>query len=327
MASKFFRYRSVILAFVVALSPMVPEPAYSAPSSLDSFRGTPALYRWNGKSAIIGADHTIKISSEDTFVDLAELLGFGYNELIAANPTVDPWVPEDGSLLDLPGSFILPPGQREGIVVNIPEYRLYYYRPNEGAVLSFPIGVGTADFPTPVIDSSIIAKLEKPAWYPPKSIRQEHLKENGEVLPMVVPPGPDNPLGPFAMKLKSDGYLIHGSNKKIGIGMQVSHGCIRLYNWDIERLIKAVPVGLPVRIINQPVKAAVDGAQVWIEIHPGADNDLAAIGKALSAEMARLEASLDAHSALSVDASKVRAEMLNPSGKVVQVGVVVRRSR
>ena len=282
MARVFFSSSRFVAAVLFGLSIIAAGPVQSARNGLESFLGTPALYKWNGKGAIIGADHTISISSEDTFVDLAELLGFGFNELIAANPTIDPWVPEDGSLLDLPGSFILPDGKREGIVINIPEYRLYYYRPKDGAVLSFPIGVGTADFPTPVIDSMVIAKLENPAWYPPRSIREEHLKENGEVLPMVVPPGPDNPLGPFAMKLKSDGYLIHGSNKKIGIGMQVSHGCIRLYNWDIERLIKAVPTGLPVRIINQPVKAAIDGAQVWVEIHPGADNDLSAIGRGLS---------------------------------------------
>jgi L,D-transpeptidase ErfK/SrfK len=229
-------------------------------------------------------------------------------------------------MLDLPGSFILPDAPRTGIVINVPEYRMYYYRAGDSAVLSFPIGVGRAGFQTPIISSSVVAKLEKPAWYPPRSIREEHRVERNEILPAMVPPGPDNPLGEYAMLLDSDGYLIHGTNKKIGIGMQVSHGCIRLYNQDIERLIGITPIGLSVKIVSQPVKAAVSGAQIWIEIHPDSSHDLAETSREVSLAVAKAKSSIDSEHYASMDASKIRAEVLNPSGRVVQVGVVVKKS-
>ncbi|WP_245555238.1 L,D-transpeptidase family protein [Hahella ganghwensis] len=226
-----------------------------------------AEYPWQKGQSIIGEEKVLIAKREYTFVDLGEEYNFGFNELIQANPEVDAWLPVAGDKIVLPGKFLLPDTPPEGIVINLPEYRLYYFSPEKKKVISYPIGIGTVDFPTPEMDTTVKMGLEKPTWYPPESVRKQRLKEYGEVLPASIPAGPDNPLGPFALLLDSNGYLIHGTNKGVGIGMRVSHGCIRLYNWDIEELVSITAKNTPVRIIKQPVKLAINGDQMWAEIH------------------------------------------------------------
>jgi len=215
---------------------------------------------------IVGEIQVIKAKYEDTFAALGETHDLGYLELVAANPGVDPWLPGEGTDIILPTRFILPPGPREGIVINLAEYRLYYYPEGQSVVHTYPLGIGREGWGSPVGNTRISAMTSNPAWYPPQSIRDEHAAD-GDPLPRVVPPGPDNPLGPYKMTLAMPGYLIHGSNKKFGIGMRVSHGCFRMLNHNVLELAGRVKVGTPVRIIDEPYKFGVSQGKVYLEAH------------------------------------------------------------
>jgi L,D-transpeptidase ErfK/SrfK len=209
----------------------------------------------------------------DTLIDIARRYGLGYEEVVNANPGVDPWLPGEGVVIRLPLRRILPDTPHEGIVVNLPEHRLYYYpapKPGEArVVVTYPISVGKMDWQTPIGLTHIAAKVKDPVWNPPESVRSEHAKR-GDILPKMIPAGPDNPLGAYAMRLAIPGgsYLIHGTNKPAGVGMQVTHGCMRLYPEDIEELFKRVAVDTPVRIVNQPHKVGWANGQLYVEVHP-----------------------------------------------------------
>lgn len=215
---------------------------------------------------VVGEIQVIKARYEDTFADIGTANDLGYLEMVAANPGVDAWLPGEGTDIVLPTRFILPPGPREGIVINLAEYRLYYFPKGRNVVYTYPLGIGREGWSSPVADARITAKTPNPGWYPPQSIRDEHAAE-GDPLPSYVPPGPDNPLGPYKMALSVPGYLIHGSNKKFGIGMRVSHGCFRMLNNNVLELAEKVPVGTPVRIINEPYKFGVSNGKVYLEAH------------------------------------------------------------
>jgi L,D-transpeptidase ErfK/SrfK len=189
---------------------------------------------------------------------------------------VDPWLPRAGRSIVIPGERILPSGPREGIVVNLPEHRLYYYPPAVAGkpqrVYTYPISIGKMDWSTPLGKTKIQDKREKPTWTPPESVRQEHIANGDPPLPAVVPPGPDNPLGAHAMRLSLPGaYLIHGTNNPIAVGMAVTHGCIRMYPDDIAELFPMVKVGTPVYLINEPVKIAWVDGRLLLEAHPPVD--------------------------------------------------------
>jgi L,D-transpeptidase ErfK/SrfK len=223
--------------------------------------------------SLVGEPQEALAGHEDTLLDLARRHGLGYEEIVNANPGVDPWLPGQGTRIRLPKQRVLPDAPREGIVINLPEHRLYYYpvpKPGEPrTVVSFPVSIGKMDWNTPLGTTRIAMKIRNPTWTPPESVRQEHLK-NGEVLPKVVPAGPDNPLGLFAMRLAIPGgaYMIHGTNKPAGVGMQVTHGCMRLYPEDIELLFGMVSEGTPVRIVNQPQKVGWSQGKLFTEVHP-----------------------------------------------------------
>jgi L,D-transpeptidase ErfK/SrfK len=224
-------------------------------------------------SAILGADQTIQAVYEDTLSDLARRFGLGYEEIVRVNPGVDPWLPGAGTPIVIPGERILPAGPHVGIVVNLPEHRLYYYpkraKGQKAVVITFPVSVGKMDWRTPMGTTKVVEKIRNPAWYPPASVRLEHAA-NHDPLPNVVPPGPQNPLGAFAMRLGIPGgsYLIHGTNNPLAVGMAVTHGCLRLYPEDIESLFRVVPVGTPVTLINEPIKIAWVDGKLFIEVHP-----------------------------------------------------------
>lgn len=201
---------------------------------------------------------------EDTFAGIGNRLALGYLELVKANPGVDPWLPGEGTSITLPRHYVLPEGRREGIVINLAEYRLYYF--TEGGVQVYPVGVGTAENPSPLTDAKVTMSLESPAWYPPASIRAEY-EASGEYLPRMIPPGPGNPLGTHALLLSEKGYLIHGTNKKFGVGMPVSHGCFRMYNEDISRFVYQVEKGTPVQVVHDAVKLGFSDGEVWLEVH------------------------------------------------------------
>ena len=223
---------------------------------------------------VIGHNLLIHSRYEDTLVAIARRFDIGYREIVTANPSIDPWLPGAGSEILIPTQFILPDAPQKGIVINIAEMRLYYYpRAKLGEkqrVITLPLGIGRDGWETPLGVTKIIQKRKDPTWTPPESIRKEHA-EKGDILPDVVPAGPDNPLGLFAMRLGIPGYLLHGTNRPAGVGMRVSHGCIRLFPEDIEYLFSQVSVNTPVRIVYQPYKIAMKGERVYVEIHPGHD--------------------------------------------------------
>ena len=218
---------------------------------------------------VIGALATIPSVYEDTLPDLGRRYGVGYEEMVRANPDVDVWLPGDGTEILFPTQYVLPRAPRVGIVVNLAEYRLYFFSTRNGImeVSTFPISIGRMDWSTPLGRAAIVAKVRNPAWYPPASVRREHEAE-GDPLPKVVPPGPDNPLGDYAMRLSVPGYLIHGTNKPDGVGMRVSHGCIRMYPEDIASLFPRVTLETPVELVNQPYKIGWSGNKLLLEVHP-----------------------------------------------------------
>ena len=225
-------------------------------------------------SNVVGATQVIAAEYEDTFVKLARRYNLGFEELKQANPDVDPWLPGEGTEIVLPTQFVLPSAPHQGVVINLPELRLYHYPANDpGRVITHPVSIGRMEWQTPLGRAQIVAKAENPAWYPPESIRAEHAAE-GRPLPRVVPPGPDNPLGDYAMRLSIPGYLIHGTNKPSGLGMRVTHGCIRMFPEDIEGLFGIVPIGTPVHIVNQPYKLAWSENGFYLEAHPPLDEEM-----------------------------------------------------
>jgi L,D-transpeptidase ErfK/SrfK len=222
---------------------------------------------------LIGEETSTVAQYEDTMPDIARRYGLGYEEILIANPGTDAWLPGDGRAISLPTRHILPPPPFEGLIINLPEHRLYYFpKPSAGRpqqVITHPISVGQMDWETPLGMTRIVSKVRNPTWYPPKAIREQHEKD-GSPIPAAVPPGPDNPLGDYAMRLGIPGgaYLIHGTNRPVGVGMQITHGCIRMYPEDIESLFRMVSVGTKVRIVNQPVKTGWAGNVLYLEVHP-----------------------------------------------------------
>ncbi|WP_328985673.1 L,D-transpeptidase family protein [Thiorhodovibrio winogradskyi] len=214
---------------------------------------------------VIGTPFYVKADSRQTLLDIGRHYGLGFDEMEAANPDVDMWVPKDGADVLIPARKVLPDGPRQGLVLNIAERRLYYYRsPRE--IETFSVGIGREGWETPVGRYSIIQKTKNPTWTPPASIRAKYASE-GKSLPAVVPAGPDNPLGNFAMRLSNPSYLIHGTNKPWGVGMPVSSGCTRMFPEDIEHLFGQVPVGTPVTIVDQPYKTGWLGDQLFLEVN------------------------------------------------------------
>lgn len=217
--------------------------------------------------SVIGAPYYVKSRYKDTLLDIGRQNQLGYQDMQQANPKVDMWIPGDGKDVLVPAFYVLPNSPRVGLVLNRPEMRLYFYppgKPNE--VQSYPISIGREGWSTPLGTFSIKSKVKDPTWTPPPSIRAEHAAE-GDILPEVVPAGPDNPLGPYAMRLSVPGYLIHGTNKPWGLGMQVSHGCIRMNNEGITELYPQVPEGTPVAIVDQPYKLGWLGDDLYFEVN------------------------------------------------------------
>ena len=244
---------------------------------------------------LFGEVKRIQTRYEDTLIQLARQYSLGYEELLRVNKGVDPWLPGAGTEILIPGQRLLPPGVREGIVVNLPEHRLFYFpKPEKGkppVVLTFPVSVGKMDWNTPLGVTKVVRKQKDPPWYPPESVRKEHIKRGDPPLPAVVPAGPDNPLGTRSMRLDIPGgaYLIHGTNNPDAVGMAITHGCLRMYPEDIERLFDLTPVGTRVTLINEPVKISRFGGEVWLEVHPPVDEK----GQVLTVDIEVFEARLN----------------------------------
>ena len=278
-------------------------------------------------SAVIGADTTITVHYENTLADLARRYSLGYVEIIRANPRVDLWVPEEGKQILLPGRRILPPGPREGVVVNLAEHRLYYFPKRVGkekaVVFTYPVSIGKMGRTTPLGVTYIRDKAKHPAWYPTASVRKEHA-DRGDPLPAVVGPGPDNPLGEFKMRLAmGDGtYEIHGTNNPTAVGLAITHGCVRMYPEDVATLFPLAPVGTQVRFVNVPVKVAWIDGKLLLEVHRPID----AQAESFELEFERLSALLraavgDARVAIHWD--YVREVLRQASGVIATVGIEI----
>lgn len=262
----------------------------------------------------------------DTLLDIGRSNGFGYHDLKLSNPEIDTWIPGDGKNVQLPGKFILPSVEREGVVLNIPEMRLYFFpKPNPGEtarVFTYPLGVGREGWATPYVKTQIIEKTANPSWYPPESIREEH-EENDDPLPEVVEAGPDNPLGDYALRLGIPSYLIHGTNKPYGVGMRVSHGCIRLYPEDIEDLFNRVEIGTPVNIINQPYKVGMRDGVIYLEAHPYLEEDNAYYSQNSLTEVVKRVISVTPEDQYDIDWNLVRQVIAEARGVPVPIGMYI----
>lgn len=245
-------------------------------SSLSIFSVQAAVFELaDEQTTVVGHNLVVYTRGEDTLLDIARSFDLGYSEIVDANPGLDPWVPGADKAVKVPMRFLLPDAPRQGIVINIPEMRLYYYSPKQAngvqKLITHPIGIGREGRDTPLGRMSVIQKRENPSWTPPESVRREYAAA-GDILPAVVPPGPDNPLGTRAIRLSNPSYLIHGTHRPFGVGLRVSSGCIRLYPEDIEHLYESVPLNTQVNIIHAPYKAGVHNGQLYLEAHKPMDD-------------------------------------------------------
>jgi L,D-transpeptidase ErfK/SrfK len=224
--------------------PELPEPVPTHTFAIDA------------ATDIVGVVQKTRATGEDTLTDIARRFNVGYEEIVRANPGVDPWLPGENREIIIPSQFILPNAPREGIVINAAAMRLFYYpkvkKGEQQYVHTYPIGIGKVGWKTPEGVTKLVRKQKDPTWRPTASIIKEHLKERGEKLDPVIGPGPDNPLGRYAFYLGWPTYMVHGTNKPAGVGLRSSHGCIRLYPEDIAVLFETAPLGTPLRVVNQP---------------------------------------------------------------------------
>lgn len=243
--------------------------------SINAFEAYGAAYSYKSASkkkipkvdlhakTVIGIERVYRVIGKETLMEVARYYDLGYDEIVKANPTVDPWIPEPGSKLVIPTTWVLPYAPYKDIVINLAEMRLYYFmrKGKKRIVKTFPLGIGREGFNSPLGSFRIIGIRKNPSWYVPASIRKEQPD-----LPKVVPPGPENPLGDYWFQLSITGYGIHGTNKPYGVGRRVSHGCIRMYPEDVKNLARFVRAGTRVRIVNQPIKVGIRYGEVYIEI-------------------------------------------------------------
>ena len=268
---------------------------------------------------LVGRAQTVTARHEDTLLDIARTHGQGYADIRLANPHLDAWAPGAGARVHIPTRYVLPEhAQPRGLVLNVPEMRLYYFLPGEGRVWTYPVGIGREGWSIPFADARVTEKKRNPTWTPPRSIREEYAAQ-GEILPVRVPPGPDNPLGDYAIRLSLPGYLIHGTNKPGGIGMRVSHGCVRMYPEDVEELFPLVPVGLPVAVVNQPIKAGLDSGLLYLEVHPELSEESRSHEARLMATLEHIERLVDGRE-YRLDWELVAGLLHAPQGVATAVG-------
>jgi L,D-transpeptidase ErfK/SrfK len=266
------------------------KPKLAAPLATHTFPFDPQT------TGVLGELQVTYASYEDTLPDIARRFNLGFDELVNANPGVDPWLPGAGTRIVLPTQFVLPDAPYEGVVVNLAALRMFHFpkpgKDGQRVVMTYPIGIGKVGWATPAGATKIVSKRKDPYWTPPASVRKEHAAE-GDPLPARVPPGPDNPLGNRAMNLGWASYLIHGTNKPAGVGLRASHGCIRMYPEDILVLFDMVPVGTKVTVVNQPILHRWQGDSLYVQSYPPHEELLEAKSKKKSPKSATVHTHLD----------------------------------
>jgi L,D-transpeptidase ErfK/SrfK len=256
----------------VVQAPPPPPPTPALPEPVDTHK-----FVLEADQDVVGTVQITTARKQDTLLDIGRRFNVGYNEIVNANPGVDIWIPGAGTRVVVPTQFILPAAPHEGIVIDVAALRLYYFprhRPGEPQIVyTYPIGIGKAGWNTPEGVTHVTARIKDPVWHPSLALRRDHYKDNGEQLPAVVKPGPDNPLGKFEFRLGWPTYLIHGTNLPYGVGLRSSHGCVRLYPEDIEKLFQMVPLGTPVRVVNQPYLFGWRDHQLYLQVYPPLQDD------------------------------------------------------
>lgn len=264
------------LALLLAACHIVPPPKPAPPPPpLPPAPAAPLathIFQIDDSVDVIGELQVTHASKDDTLSDIARRFNLGYEEIVRANPKVDPWIPGEGTEVVLPTQFVLPDAPRDGIVVNLAELRLFYFPKRKAGepqtVITHPIGIGKVGWVTPEGTTKVTGKKKNPVWTPPASVRKEHAEHGDPLPPGPVPAGPDNPLGAFAMTMGWQGYLIHGTNKPYGVGMRSSHGCLRLYPEDIALLFDDIPVGTQVHVVNQQMASGWRNGQLYVQVMP-----------------------------------------------------------
>ncbi len=275
--------------------------------------------------SLIGQDQQIQSQASDTLLALARKYSVGYWEIQEANPKVDMWLPGQGTNITVPGRFIVPPVAHNGIVINLPQHRLFYFpkprRHEQPIVITYPVSPGEGDFPTPVGVTRIVRKVPHPIWIPTAHILKAH-EAAGDPIPRIWPAGPDNPMGEWALEttLSHGEIYIHGTNNPMAIGMSVTHGCVRLYPEDIAALFPVVRVGAAVTIVNEPVLASLQDGELYLEVHPPttsnhvpAPPDFARISQIVDAALGK--------SVVAIDWDKVRQVATQANGIPQLVGI------
>ncbi|HTO53770.1 MAG TPA: L,D-transpeptidase family protein [Myxococcota bacterium] len=261
-----------------------------------------------------GAESYEFTHEDDTLLDVAARASVGFIPLHTLNPDVDVWIPPENTRLRLPTDYILPDAPHVGLVINVPELRLYDYTQSADSPTVLAVAVGDIGDQTPIQDFRVGGKRVDPVWNVPESIRAERPD-----LPAAVPPGPDNPLGDRWLTLGATSYGIHGTNNLWSIGREATHGCVRLYNSDMRALFDRIPIGTPVRIMYQRVKIGQRDGSVFVEAHDDRyDRDF----DPLPATLARLVA-LDALGLVdggSIKESEVRRVVTESRGIPIRVG-------
>lgn len=249
--------------------PTNPEDAANAaaPPLADAPPRDLPVYELDPNDWLIGTSVQTLPAKDETFLEIGRRYDLGYNEMIAANRNSDPWIPKADEALVVPTRWLVPEAARNGIVLNIPEMRLYYFRDGGKRVITAPVGLGREDWKTPQGSFKIRGKTENPTWVIPETIRKERIEENGFSEHQIAGGDPENPLGKYRLELTLPTYGIHGSNKEWGVGMLVSHGCLRLYNEDIATLFPMIDVGTPGAFVYEPVKVGKHRGRVLVEVH------------------------------------------------------------
>ena len=279
-----------------------PEPVAAAPAEVAQPEPT-FRFELAADQDIVGHVQITTAAKEDTLTDIARRFNVGYEEIVRANPGVDPWLPGEGRSIVVPTQFILPTAPRDGVIINVAAMRIYYFPAHKSGetpvVYTHPIGIGKVGWKTPEGVTKITRRQKDPVWHVPVSVIKEH-KENGEDLDAVIGPGPDNPLGRYAFYLGWPSYLIHGTNKPAGVGLRSRHGCIRLYPEDIESFYDMIPIGTQVRVVNQPFLFGWQDGELYMQATGPLEDDSHDGKQAQSdglpkAQQARIERQLKHH--------------------------------
>jgi L,D-transpeptidase ErfK/SrfK len=251
---------------------VAPAPAPELPLPVATHR----FVLQDDSDDLVGEVQLTTTGKEDTLPDIARRFNVGYEEIVRANPGVDPWLPGANRKIVVPTQYLLPNAPRDGVVINLAAMRLFYYPKHKAGepqlVYTHPIGVGKVGWQTPEGTTKIISREKNPTWRPSVAVRREHAA-NEDPVPAVVPPGPDNPLGKYKFSLGWNSYLIHGTNKPYGVGLRSSHGCIRLYPEDIEKLFEAVPIGTAVHVVNQPYLFGWHQGRLYMQAYTVLEDD------------------------------------------------------